>query len=79
MDKCPICQYKISQCQCLFSGSAHPDRSLRQAVVIDHLYLFSLDQIQHIVSLERQWRISYVDKEKTRILNEIKEETSRKD
>ena len=29
-EKCPICGYKISQCQCTFGGSAHPDRSKRR-------------------------------------------------
>ena len=26
-EKCPVCKYDISMCQCMFGGSAHPDRS----------------------------------------------------
>ena len=29
-EKCPVCKYDISMCQCMFGGSAHPDRSKRQ-------------------------------------------------
>lgn len=68
---CPICEYKISDCQCRFSGSAHPDRSKRRQVVLDHLYLFSSEQIQHIIELEKWWCTSYGDEERTRILQEI--------
>lgn len=68
---CPICEYKIQDCQCRFSGSAHPDRFKRRQVVLDHLYLFSSEQIQHIINLEKWWRISYGDKKRTRILQEI--------
>lgn len=25
-NKCPICGYKLSDCQCLVGGNAHPDR-----------------------------------------------------
>lgn len=68
---CPICEYKISNCQCRFGGSAHPNRFKRRQVVLDHLYLFSSEQIQHIINLEKWWRISYGDEERTRILQEI--------
>ena len=47
---CPICGYELSKnCQCLFGGTAHPDRNLRREVILDHLYLFSPKQIQHII------------------------------
>lgn len=71
-EKCPICKYDISKCQCMFSGSAHPDRSKRKAVVKDHLYLFSPKQIEHIINLERRWQTSYTDDEKNSILEELK-------
>ena len=71
-EKCPICKYDISMCQCMFGGSAHPDRSKRKEVVKDHLYLFSARQIQHITSLEKRWQTSYGDEEKNRILEELK-------
>jgi uncharacterized protein (DUF2225 family) len=70
--KCPICSYKFKQCQCLFGGSAHPDRSKRREVVLHHLYLFSQRQINHIVKLERYWQISYGDNERADILTDIK-------
>ena len=71
-EKCPICKYDISKCQCMFGGSAHPDRSKRRDVVTDHLYLFSAKQIEHIVKLQRRWDTSYGDVEKNEILAELK-------
>lgn len=73
-EKCPICAYDIEHCQCCFGGSAHPDRSKREAVVRDHLYLFSDEQVQHIIELERYWRISYLDEEKEKIREELERE-----
>lgn len=68
---CPICNYPISNCQCRFGGSAHPDRHKRRQVVLDHLYLLSDEQIKHIIELEKYWQISYGDEERTKILNNI--------
>lgn len=73
-EKCPICAYDIEHCQCCFGGSAHPDRSKREAVVRDHLYLFSDKQVMHIIELERYWRISYLDEEKEKIREELERE-----
>lgn len=73
-EKCPICAYDIEHCQCCFGGSAHPDRSKREAVVRDHLYLFSDEQVTHIIELERYWRISYLDEEKEKIREELERE-----
>lgn len=73
MDKCPICEYRIDQCQCRFSGSAHPDRSKRRQVVLDHLYLLSESQLTHVIELERWWRTSYTDQELSAIFDEMKE------
>ena len=73
-EKCPICDYDIEHCQCRFGGSAHPDRSKRQSVVEDHLYLFSDKQVRHIIELERYWRMSYSDEEKEKILEELERE-----
>ena len=71
-DRCPICGYEFEMCQCMFGGSAHPDRSKRRAVVLDHLYLLSEKQIRHVIRLQRRWQTSYGDEERTRILNELK-------
>ena len=68
MQKCPICEYNLDQCQCRFGGNCHPDRSKRIEVVMDHLYLFSSEQIQHVLNLQRCWCISYSDDEKNDIL-----------
>ena len=72
--ECPICGYPIEDCQCIFSGSAHPDRHKREEVVFDHLYLFSEKQIEHLICLESYWKMSYADEEKQKILKELKEE-----
>lgn len=70
--KCPVCEYNIDNCQCLFSGSAHPDRNKRLEVVQDHLYLLNREQLEHIISLQQYWQISYSDTEKKEILNTLK-------
>lgn len=76
MDKCPICEYQIGQCQCRFCGDAHPDRSKRRKVVLDHLYLLSEYQLMHVIELERYAPPSYTDQELTAIFDEMKEEKS---
>ena len=67
-EKCPICDYDIEHCQCRFGGSAHK----RKDVVKDHLYLFSEEQVKHIIELERFWRTIYLDEEKEKIRKELK-------
>lgn len=76
-NKCPICRYDSGYCQCRFGGSAHPDRSKRRTVVLDHLYLFSEEQINHIVNLEKSWQTSYGDTELDEILKELQKEASK--
>lgn len=76
---CPICNYKISQCQCVFGGSAHPDRSKRIDVVKDHLYLLSPTQLKHLIELEEFWRTSYSDDEKTAIYEDLKKASRTRD
>lgn len=70
MTNCPICGYPINHCQCLFGGSTHPDRDIKRIVVLDHLYLLSEEQLQHVIKLEKHWCISYSDAEKTIILEQ---------
>lgn len=71
IEKCPICEYKISECQCTFGGNAHPNRDKRKQVVFDHLYLFSEKQVRHLIELEEYWQISYDDEEKMSIYREL--------
>lgn len=73
-EKCPICDYHIENCQCRFGGSAHPDWNKRRDVVKDHLYLFSDEQVKHIIELERYWKTSYLDEEKEEIRKELEAE-----
>ena len=73
MAECPICEYEIERCQCRFGGEWHPDRYNRIEVVTDHLYLFSQEQIEHILELQRYWEISYTDDGRSDILSELKE------
>ena len=70
-EKCPICDYEEGHCQCRFGGSAHPDRSKKYEVVIDHLYLLTNKQVEHIIELQKYWQISYVDDEKEEIYKEL--------
>ena len=68
---CPICEYRFQNCQCRFSGSAHPDRSKRARVVADHIYLLTDAQIAHLMMVQEWWQPSYGDEEKNRILEEL--------
>lgn len=56
---CPICEYEMQHCQCVFYGSAHPDRSRRMRIVKDHLELLSPKQVAHLIALEDYWNTSY--------------------
>lgn len=75
-EKCPICGYEFSKCQCKFSGSAHPDRSKKMEVVFHHLYLLTPRQLEHVIGLQRYWQISYRDEEKESILKQLKQSAS---
>ena len=75
-ESCPICGYRLYDCQCIFGGDAHPNRDKRTRVVKDHLYLFTPLQVAHVIELERRWGICYVDDEMNEILDEI-EQTER--
>ncbi|MFA5448888.1 MAG: hypothetical protein WC292_00380 [Clostridia bacterium] len=65
--ECPICECPFKFCQCIFSGSTHPDRHLQTEVVEQHLYLLNKKQIKHLMYLQKYWRISYSDKERKQI------------
>lgn len=69
--KCPICKYRIKDCQCLFGGSGHPDRYKRRQVVQEHLYLLSAEQLAHLIELQAFWQVSYSDDEKSKILEDL--------
>lgn len=83
-DKCPICGYLIKPtyvgggCQCLFTGSCHPDRYKKTGVVKDHLYLFSKVQVEHVLSLEKYWQTSYGDEERELIRKKLFNEYAKK-
>ena len=78
MIKCPICNNDTEHCQCL--RTVHDDRYKykRLKVVLDHLYLFSYEQLEHIKSLEKYWGTDYLDNEcsliRDELLNEYGEE-----
>ena len=73
-EKCPICEYPFSMCQCRFGGSAHPNRDKKARVVIDHIYLLTDAQIEHLKRVEEWWHISYDDEEMNQILKEMEQE-----
>ena len=58
-EMCPICEYEIQHCQCIFDGIAHPDRSRRARIVKDHLYMLSPKQVGHVIAIEAYWNTSY--------------------
>ena len=61
-------------CQCRYSGSCHPDRSKRREVVLDHLYMFSQEQIAHIANIQRQCPVSYPYEDRENIRKELLDE-----
>ena len=61
-------------CQCRYSGSCHPDRVKRREVVLDHLYMFSQEQIAHIANIQRQCPISYPNEDRENIRKELLDE-----
>ncbi len=67
-DLCPICEYPFERCQCRFGGSAHPDRSDRARVVVDHLYLLTAGQLDHVMHVQSFWQTSYADEKRNKIL-----------
>lgn len=71
---CPICEYPIDKCQCLYSGSAHPDRSRREKVVLDNLYLLNKRQIKHIQKVQA-FKQGYILKNRMVVLNEFIKES----
>lgn len=73
--RCPICDYSLENCQCRFGGSAHPDRSMMQFVVKDHLYMLSEEQLKHVVMLEEFWNTSSTDAAYTKCVDELKRRT----
>lgn len=76
-EKCPICDYPLAHCQCIFAGKAHPDKRERRKVVFDHLYLFTPAQIQHLIALQAFWCTSYDDPVLSEVYRGILEEVNR--
>jgi len=74
VEKCPICKYIFSKCQCRFSGSAHSNKTKARRVVTDHLYLLSACQLKHIIGLQRFWQTSYNDEEMSQLLKELEKD-----
>lgn len=74
MNICPICEYRFQDCQCRFSGNAHPDRSKRARVVADHIYLLTDAQIVHLKKVQEWWQTSYDDEEMNKILYKLRGE-----
>ena len=62
-EHCPICEYELQHCQCIFGGEAHPNRDRRIRIVKDHLEMLSPKQVGHLIALEDWWQTSYGDEE----------------
>lgn len=69
---CPICEYEIQHCQCIFGGSAHPNRDRRIQIVKEHLEMLSPKQVGHLISLEAFWNTSYADEEYAKEFDKFK-------
>lgn len=69
---CPICEYPVDQCQCMFAGDAHPDRSKKNEVARQHLYFFTPEEQQHVIDLEKRMGMSYGDAGKNAALMKLK-------
>mgnify|MGYP000142137631 FL=1 len=69
---CPICRKSFDDCCCEYDlpeGGTLADVE----VVLDHLYLCSDEQLQHIIELEKDWNLFY-DDDRQIILNFIRKE-----
>lgn len=62
---CPICEYPVDQCQCMFDGDAHPDRSKKAEVTRQHLYFFTPEQQRHVIDLEKElgYKVKIINKD----------------
>ena len=74
MEKCPICENALNECNCRVCDTSKNDMYKKRQVVLDHLYLFSPEQIQHIIDLERDLKIAYGDSDRSKILIELEKE-----
>ena len=70
MDKCPICEYNLNECQCYYDHSNN--NSIRAEVCYEHLYLFSKAQVAHIIKLQKFKQISYSDTKRSDALEAVK-------
>ena len=70
---CPICEYELQNCQCIFGGNAHPNRDRRIRIVKDHLEMLSPKQVGHLIALEDWWQTSYGDEEDAKEFERFKE------
>lgn len=53
---CPICGKRVELCGCCFNIKENKYR-----VVLDHLYLLSIQEILHLCNLQKQMNIDYLN------------------
>lgn len=68
---CPLCEHKVADCICKSGNHTNKDIGKKMKVVFEHLYLFNDAQVQHIINLQKKFKINYLDKEHSDILEEL--------
>lgn len=66
---CPICHKPFDDCRCRYDLPEGGTLAYVE-VILDHLYLCSDEQLQHIIKLEKEWNLFY-DDDRQMILNFI--------
>lgn len=66
---CPICKKRVEFCRCVENVKEN-----RYKVVIDHLYLLSLQELLHLCNLQKSWDIQYNNPKVQKIWEEYREE-----
>ena len=57
---CPICHKSFDDCRCRYDLPEGGTLAYVE-VILDHLYLCSDEQLQHIIKLEKEWNLFYND------------------
>lgn len=54
LNNCPICGYPFKMCQCMFTGSAHPDRDRVMDYAFTHIDEYKEPQKSHLIDLKKK-------------------------
>lgn len=73
LELCPICECNIHDCQCCTDMFFDTSRISRYHVILDQLHLLEKEQINHIISIQKNLEIDYSDPILCKIYEERKD------